>query len=553
MQAMDQPTAHEHSTKTEAPSVEVTSGSVQYEASRVRRFALAVTAVFFVIALIGILSHEMWRDELHCWLIARDSHSFAQLYQNRSYDGHPVLWYALLYTLTWFTVNPVAMQILLLVLATASVYLFNRFSNFSVPQRVLFSFGYYSIYEYSMIARSYSLGFFLVILFCSLYGNRRRNAAWLFLVLILLANTSAFGLGLSVCLAGMLSFDWFSNRKKAEWKDVSFTFVSCWFAIFLLGAAFSVMQTLPKKDNTLLQPRLSLLADHGRMIVVLSKISEAYLLIPEIRSLPHWVSSQSDILVHNYIKLDILISIVLVTAATAILARRPLALLLYWTGTVVVICILGLTLTLGPRHIGHLVMILVAALWLADYFSERDFRSSVLIRLSQWGRRIQNGFVVLMFGLQTIAGVAIYVTDLEKPFSASKAAANFIKERGLSMLPIVGTPDWVAEDFAALLNKQIYYPERNEFGSFIIWDGKRKPTPTDQEIVQGIDTVLGQNQRQALLILNYRADQRITEGRTVLDFNTINPTIKLEPVAKFGNAMMFDEVYYIYLARRVKS
>jgi len=27
------------------------------------------TAVFFVIALIGILNHEMWRDELHCWLI----------------------------------------------------------------------------------------------------------------------------------------------------------------------------------------------------------------------------------------------------------------------------------------------------------------------------------------------------------------------------------------------------------------------------------------------------------------------------------------------------
>src|SRR2546425_11878364 len=143
--------------------------SVQYEASRVRRFALAITAVFFVIALIGILNHEMWRDELHCWLIARDSHSFAQLYQNRSYDGHPVLWYALLYILTWFTANPVAMQVLLLVLATASVYLFNRFSSFTAPQRVLFSFGYYSIYEYSMIARSYCLGFFLVILFCSLY------------------------------------------------------------------------------------------------------------------------------------------------------------------------------------------------------------------------------------------------------------------------------------------------------------------------------------------------------------------------------------------------
>src|SRR2546425_9379889 len=58
--------------------------SVQYEASRVRRFALAITAVFFVIALNGILNHEMWRDELHCWLIARDSHSFARSEEHTS-------------------------------------------------------------------------------------------------------------------------------------------------------------------------------------------------------------------------------------------------------------------------------------------------------------------------------------------------------------------------------------------------------------------------------------------------------------------------------------
>src|SRR5438270_3476826 len=550
---MDQPTAHEHTLKNETPSVEITSGSIPSEVSPGRRLALTITAVFFVIALIGILNHEMWRDELHCWLIARDSHSFAQLYQNRSYDGHPLLWYALLYILTWFTANPVAMQVLLLVLATGSVYLFNRFSNFSDPQKVLFSFGYYSIYEYSMIARSYSLGFFLVILFCSLYGNRRRNAAWLFLVLILLANTSAFGLGLSVCLAGILLFDWFSNRKKAQWKAVSVTLVSGGFILFLFGAAFSVIQTLPKKDNTLMRPHLSLLADTGRMKVVLSKISEAYLLIPEIRSLPHWVSNQSNTFVHDDIKPYILISIILVIAATAVLARKPLALLLYWTGTVAVICILGLTLTLGPRHTGHLIMVFVAALWLSEYFPDQNFRSSLLSRFSRWGGKIKNGFIILIFGLQVIAGAAIYVTDLVMPFSASKEAANAIRARKLDTLPIVGTADWAACDFAALLNKTVYYPERKEFGSFIIWDGKRTPTLTNEQLVEAIDAVLGQDRQRALLILNYQASKIRVNGHLAIELNMINPTIKLDPLAKFENAMLLDEVYYIYLAQRVKS
>ncbi len=546
---MDQRTAHEHSA-TNKPSIEITSRSIPSEA---HRFALVITAVFFVIALIGILNHEMWRDELHCWLVARDAHSFAQLYQNRSYDGHPVLWYALLYILTWFTVSPVAMQVLLLILAAGSVYLFNRFSNFTVLQKVLFSFGYYSIYEYSIIARSYSLGFFLVISFCSLYVNRGRNVAWLFLVLILLANTSAFGLGLSVCFAGVLLFDWFSNRKKAEWKAVSLRFFSCWFVLFLVGAALSVMQTLPRKDNTLMQPHLSLLADKDRMKVVLSKLSEAYLLIPEIRSLPYWVSSQSDTFVRSDIKPSILISIILLTAATIVLARKPLAVLLYWTGTVVVICLLGLTLTLGPRHTGHLVTILVAALWLSDYFPERHFESSVLVGVSRWGRKIQNGFVILIFGAQTIAGIAIYTTDLEKPFSASKGAANFIREHNLASLPIVGTPDWASENFAALLNTRIYYPERMEFGSFVIWDGKRKPNPSDQQIIDAIDTVLGQSQQRALLILNKPAVEKVADSTFTLDLNMVNPTIKITLIAKFDEAMMFDETYYIYLAQRVKS
>ena len=546
---MDQPTAHEHSA-TNKPSIEITSGSIPSEA---HRFALVITAVFFVIALIGILNHEMWRDELHCWLVARDAHSFAQLYQNRSYDGHPVLWYALLYILTWFTVSPVAMQVLLLILAAGSVYLFNRFSNFTVLQKVLFSFGYYSIYEYSIIARSYSLGFFLVISFCSLYVNRGRNVAWLFLVLILLANTSAFGLGLSVCFAGVLLFDWFSNRKKAEWKAVSLRFFSCWFVLFLVGAALSVMQTLPKKDNSLMQPHLSLLADTGRMKVVLSKIAEAYLPIPEIRSLPYWVSHQSDIFVPDDIKSYILISIILAIAATIVLTRKPLALLLYWIGSVVVICLLGLTLTLGPRHIGHLVTIFFAALWLSDYFPERNFKSSVLVGVSRWGKKIQNAFVILILGVQTIAGVAIYTTDLEKPFSASKGAANFIREHNLASLPIVGTPDWASENFAALLNTRIYYPERMEFGSFVMWDGKRKPNPSDQQIIDAIDTVLGQSQQRALLILNKPAVEKVADSTFTLDLNMINPTIKLTLLAKFNEAMMFDEIYYIYVAQRVKS
>lgn len=35
-----------------------------------------LTLVYFVISLIGIQHHELWLDESHHWLLARDSGSF---------------------------------------------------------------------------------------------------------------------------------------------------------------------------------------------------------------------------------------------------------------------------------------------------------------------------------------------------------------------------------------------------------------------------------------------------------------------------------------------
>jgi hypothetical protein len=199
------------------------------------------------------------------------------------------------------------------------------------------------------------------------------------------------------------------------------------------------------------------------------------------------------------------------------------------------------------------MIVFVAALCLAEYFPGKNFRNLALGRFSKWGSKIQNSFIILVFGLQVIAGAAIYATDLSMPFSASKEAAKFIRQQKLDTLAIVGTPDWATSDFSALLNTRIYYPERKEFGSFIIWDRKRKPDPSDQQIIEAIDTVLGQDQPQALLILNHPAAEKVADSKFTLDLNLVNPTIKLTFLAKFDEAMMFDEIYYLYLAQRVKS
>ncbi|MEO0458839.1 MAG: hypothetical protein AAF152_19975, partial [Cyanobacteria bacterium P01_A01_bin.114] len=151
-------------------------------------FELSLTGIFAVIGLVGVLRHEMWRDELQAWLLARDSTSIIDLFQNTRTEAHPALWHLCLYGLAQISHNPLIMQLFHLTVATASVYLIARFSPFTQLQRTLLAFGYFSLYEYAVISRSYALGVFFVFLFCSLYGRYQTqlaagNMAWGALIL----------------------------------------------------------------------------------------------------------------------------------------------------------------------------------------------------------------------------------------------------------------------------------------------------------------------------------------------------------------------------------
>jgi len=100
-------------------------------------FILSFT--FFCLGLIAILRHGMWLDELQAWTIARDNVSLLSLLTAIKYDGHPALWYILLYAITRFTHNPVSMQILHLCIAALNIFIFTKFSPFSRWQKIILS------------------------------------------------------------------------------------------------------------------------------------------------------------------------------------------------------------------------------------------------------------------------------------------------------------------------------------------------------------------------------------------------------------------------------
>ena len=50
------------------------------------RFALLGAAIFTAVQVVGHLHHEMWRDELHCWAVARNARGEYGLWQRRYWE-----------------------------------------------------------------------------------------------------------------------------------------------------------------------------------------------------------------------------------------------------------------------------------------------------------------------------------------------------------------------------------------------------------------------------------------------------------------------------------
>src|ERR1039458_5695039 len=132
-------------------------------------YLFLILILYSIIVLVGISQHEMWRDEIEPWLIGSFSNSLSDFFYNMKMGSNPYIWYLILHFVSKVTLNPVIVQLTHISVAIGSVYLFLRFSPFSVIQKLLFCTGYYIVYEYGIISRGYALTIFFLFLFCSLY------------------------------------------------------------------------------------------------------------------------------------------------------------------------------------------------------------------------------------------------------------------------------------------------------------------------------------------------------------------------------------------------
>ncbi|MES2778999.1 MAG: hypothetical protein V4651_03780 [Bacteroidota bacterium] len=486
--------------------------------------SIVVTLLFLTIVLLGAYYHEPWRDEIQAWMIATDAGSIEQLFGNFRYEGHPMLWYVMLYYVGYITHDILAMQLLSVGIATLSVFFFCRFSPFSWLQKTLFSFGFYPLFQYCILSRSYGLILLFVVLYvCLISMNPKSIGSWI--VLVLMANTSATGCVLSVSFALTLLM-----QEKMRGKIVKTIILENINGLLLLlgGLVFAAWQIYPEPDNTY-SAKFSI----AQFKMIFSQLHDSYFYIAYWPDMVKW----STIYMRDMHPLDLVISLVTFSLFAVLFSKRKNVLFFYTFSTLTMLLFLTISNMFSARFIGHFYLILIAAYWL--------MMKEEKIENKKW----LNILLTLVLVCQVIAGCGLLYADHRAQFSNAKRAAQYIQEKQLNQYPVTGAIDYTLSPLSYWLEKPLYYAETQSYGKYIVWNSKRGRVLSPEILLHETDSLVSAYEKAVVVV----STEVAIRNELFKDF--IKDTIETEQsqwvlLHTFEGALVLDENYYIYLASR---
>ena len=522
--------------------------------------------VFAVLATVGILHHPMWRDELQAWLVAVDSRSLGELFSNLRLETHPCLWHLLLYCVSRITANPVGMQILHLVLAVTTIWVFLRFSPFRRIEKGLFIFGYFPFYEFCLISRDYVLVVLCVFLLCVLLQNWPRRYIPIAIVLFCLVNAHAYGMVLALAFSGFLLCEKVFCRlgnptSQPRWKLVTAAVIA------LVGFALGLWKCLLVPASTWQHALTS-----DRLTLSLITIWRGYVPLPI--EFPYWPRFEwgrnflCDAIAPPVFVLCIF-SVVLAMCAAGVLLDRPKGVFLYSLITSGVLLFQFLFGGGALRQTGLLFIGFIAVLWLsASTFEATTFAGllqTVCGRIPAW----RQSFLMILLVTHLAAGVYAYTAEWTRPFSATRETAQFLRRQGVAGKPIVASDEGITQGLAAYLQRPLYYPDSSRWGSHAPF--RVIPQISAKKIIQSAYNLFEEKKEEVVMALTFQLNiSSSNETNTPLSVIYLGPNgavysgangivlspsevselplprVKIKKLVQFDKVIV-DEAYYVYL------
>jgi hypothetical protein len=409
-------------------------------------------AAWFAIVVSTTLHHEYWRDEVRPWSLAGSAQSFSDLFHRIRYEGHPMLWYLLLYGARTLLDAPVVLPILSLLVATAAMTLFMLRAPFSLWFKSLFLFGALPLYEYSVMARNYGIS--MLLLFVVAWQYPRRSTRWvpLAIALALLANTNVH----SIVFAALLALVWAADSVPGDaplarraWLRLAGA-----LGVIALGVVVSVAAAAPPPDTVLTDVHSTVMTDYTAALRE-AAVEPAATFTPLFLPVIPWTLGH----------------IVLYAAVFGLLIRPPLVL-----AALVALLALGVMFRVAYigsyRHAGLFLCFLLTLYWIA-FDSGLGRGAGLTRRLLRAGCYAAVGFILVA----NVYKSRVVAADVSGTMSSAKAFGDFLRRSPeLQDAIIVPEPDYYLEALPFYAPNSLYFPREERFGTTVTWSSASKAT-----------------------------------------------------------------------------
>lgn len=501
-----------------------------------------IVLIYFGLSLFGVLHHEVWLDEAHHWLLARDSSTIKELIFNARYDGHPLLWNILLFIITRFTHEVFFMQLLNIIFSSIAIIIFLKKAPFNYLFKFLFVFGYFIFYEYNIISRNYSISFLFLMISVSLICERQKIYPLIFISLLVLANTHLFSLFCSVSLFIAIVILFFKEQH-SEKEKIKFIAGSFLFIILIAVVLWSI---IPPPGHFLEQKYVDSYLSFKRIGKGFSIYFKGFFHMPNFFKYNFW---NTNLWVDASKNVTAGLSIVCFVIPFIILYNKPISIFVFYFSTLsIALFIFWSPIVPGVRYFGYVWIMFVVALWMRELSVSQKFKFSDSLdkKLKSISEYVKLPFIYSILAMQVISAFTAYAIDVKRPFSESKNVVNYLAQNDWSSKMIVLSNQCAGCSVSAYLNKKLFYPETNGWGSFCKWN--TNPMVIDKDaLVSRLGSI---NSKSFLFIRNgpwIYPDTQIP-GMNVFE----DKKMKMYFLTKFDKGTMKGENYWLYKVEKMQ-
>ncbi len=481
--------------------------------------------------------HEFWRDEVRALSLVRHAVSPLSLFDLLKNEGHPALWYVLLYLAHLVSESSLVLPITSIAVAFAAIAVFVYCAPFPLWFRILFMFGVLPFYEYSVTTRNYGISMLLLFAWAALYQYRARHPSLLMIVLALLANTNVHSALLACVAMGIWIWD-----SRGEPRDASLgrRILSTSVPILIgFGGLLAAAAVAMPDRNTIVTNAYGLgtrdLAYF--MVAAVKHPGQSFReIMPGGQTLPLWAR---DALIYT-----LLLGLI----------RQPQLFGAALAGQIGLGIIFRGVYPGSLRHQGLFLVFMLSLYWIAiqSYRSSHDGIRHALFKLG-----LYVALVMLLVAGVSQASLTV-LEDLHAAKSSSKAFGRLLTEsQTYHDAIIVSEPDYLVESLPYYAKNSLYLPREHRFNTTVSFTTASQHHLSLGELLQAARDIKARSERPVLIVLGRKTVSTSETGTTRSVYKrTFSWTPdelaefkrRTEIVADFNDAVG-DENYRVYAVR----